>query len=685
MPTSPEELIALAFERLRQQPGFMERAGQIQLSSLLSDLIAGGQSGAFEAPTGLGKSLACLIPAFAHAIAGDKRTVIATYTNVLADQYWQKDVPFAASLFDEEVPTALLLGRQRYACLVDMDQHLPQQMDAIRARLTEGTETEFRRTAPISKAEISKAWSRIAVPPVCPARACPVYHDCYFYSARRRAEKAKVIITNHNVVIQNALMASGTEGGEGEGILGKLDFIVLDEAHDFASAAQNGLEFELSAPRIRALLGLLGRLEGLLRPALERGSFLVSGNWDRFLAEIRKELDVYIRQFEQPGAGLGTPGILQTAPSELEDNPAVKQFRAAADLDQARALVMEVASVAQRIVDQAEGVLDESDRGLKETARNYISYFSDFARGCEAIFTPHGVSVSYLGQPSFGFGPQDAILRQDIVDLGPPLTEMLWSKVPHACISATLVLDGEFTFFERSIGLKPDFREILESPFDHSTQAAVYIPKVGSIPDPSAARRDGNEANYYRALASELQDIIEACQGRTLALFHSRKEMEGVFQLMNREEFPILMQPKTGAAAVGDRFKESPEISLFALRSFWTGFDAPGDTLSCVVLVRVPFEVPTEPIQIARMAYLVSQGIDPFREHTLAQTKMMVRQGAGRLIRRSSDKGVIALLDPRLKTKRYGEEILANLPSDMRVFDDIADAVGWIGLDEPHG
>ena len=146
------------------------------------------------------------------------------------------------------------------------------------------------------------------------------------------------------------------------------------------------------------------------------------------------------------------------------------------------------------------------------------------------------------------------------------------------------------------------------------------------------------------------------------------------------EDLPILIQPKGGIAQVGRAFRESVPTSLFALRSFWTGFDAPGETLSVVALVRVPFEVPTEPAGIARLVYLAQQGFDPFRDHTLANAKMMIRQGAGRLVRTPEDRGLIALLDPRLRTKRYGEEILANLPPGMRSFDDAADAIGYLEI-----
>jgi ATP-dependent DNA helicase DinG len=273
------------------------------------------------------------------------------------------------------------------------------------------------------------------------------------------------------------------------------------------------------------------------------------------------------------------------------------------------------------------------------------------------------------------------MLRSDLIGLAEPLEEMVWSRSPYACLSATLALDGTFEFFRRTTGAKPDFEEILPSPFDFASQAAVYLPRLDAIPDPSLARREGREEEYYQCLARELTTIIETLEGRTLALFHSRKEMEGVMRYMALPpELPILIQFRSGAGSVGERFVRNVNASLFALRSFWTGFDAPGETLSCVALVRVPFEVPADPPQIARMAWMQTAGLDPFHAHTLPQAKMLMRQGAGRLIRRDGDTGIIALLDPRLRTKRYGEEILANLPTGMRTFDDFADAAGWLGL-----
>lgn len=679
---SPVELIEGAFQALSERPGFVERSDQRQLALLLSDLIAEGTTGAFEAPTGLGKSLATLIPAIAHGIASGRRTVIATYTNVLAEQYWRKDLPIAKSLFSEDLyfRSQLLMGRARYLCLLALEEHAPDQSDALRMLLEMGTENEFRNTIRKPAREITQLWQKVTAPPVCPGRMCPAYDDCYYFDARRKSEKAHVVITNHSVVIQDALMKRAVD--DGDGLLGKYDFLILDEAHDFPQAAINGLEFELSGPKLSALLGVAGRLESSLIPlAIEMGEEADlrqnGGQFRDAIERAQKDLGAF-------GSLLHRPGILDVSPAEVLEHPQVKSHRASAE-EGAQHLANGVSEACRRYVSTIEeqltdwkGYAGDSARKAADSVRAYTGYLREYGIGAENVFEPQGVAVSYVGG-----NPNGVIVRQDVIDLVGPLRELIWEKSSYACLSATLALDGTFDFFKRTTGAEPQFEEVLPTPFDFSSQAALYMPPPNRIPDPTIARREGFEHEYLRALAQELSAIIEACQGRTLALFHSRKEMEGVFMQMNLPpELPIYMQPKFGAATIGDRFKANVGSSMFALRSFWTGFDAPGETLSCVVLVRVPFEVPIDPPQIARLAYLQTQGRDAFFEHSLPNAKMLMRQGAGRLIRTAEDKGIIAILDPRVQTKRYGEDILGNLPPEMRLFRDIADAVGHIGLGE---
>lgn len=679
-------LIEAAFSKLRERPGFVERSDQQQLALLISDMIEGPSTGAIEAPTGLGKSLAALIPAIAHAIVSGKRTVIATYTNVLAEQYWRKDMPLAMSLFREiernvEPKAAFLIGRQRYACLSSMHEHVPDLVGVFQMNADLGIETEFRNIVPLKQREITPIWQKIAAPPVCPGRLCSNYNDCFYYRGRRQAEKAHVVITNHSVVIQDGLLATRSE--EGKGLLGDYDFLILDEAHDFPQAAVNGLEFELSGPKIGSMFGVTARLENSLQPlARQAGEEQL---WHERCQKFREALDNCQRSLIAYSMELGQPGILTMTPDDVLQHPQVKAHSARGGVEGAKAVANLVAKEAigfskgvESLIEQWREIdgMGEQVKQANETVRNYLSYIREFGGGSSMLFEPEGVAVSYAGRSG-----ADAMLRQDIIDLSKPLANLIWDRTPYVCLSATLATDGNFEFFRRTTGAEPVYEEILPSPFDFSTCAALYLPKNGAIPDPSLARKEGNEEFYFQALAREISEIILACGGRTLALFHSRKEMEGVMRNMHLPpELPIMMQGKYGVGMTGERFKENKVASLFALRSFWTGFDAPGETLSCVVLVRVPFEVPIDPPQVARLAWMQSLGMDAFGGHTLPLAKMMMRQGSGRLIRSAEDKGVIAILDPRLQTKRYGEEILANLPPELRTFRDIVDAVGWVGI-----
>ncbi|HLO98396.1 MAG TPA: ATP-dependent DNA helicase [Fimbriimonas sp.] len=675
-----QELVKQAYEKLAQRSGFETRENQVQLSLLLTDLIEQKQSGLFEAPTGLGKSLAALIPAIANAIAEDKTTVIATYTNVLADQYWQKDLPLALSLFSQHVQTAYLVGRQRYVCLIGLDEHMGREGEDFKENASLGTESEFRRLTRLRDREINSLWSKVQVPQVCPAKACPAYDDCFYYNARKKLEKARIIITNHSVVLADALSADPEN--DRAGILGKFDFLILDEAHDFLSAAVNSLEFEMSVPRLSRLAGISNHLENLVMPIAEaHGDQL---EWRSKGEHVRNEIAATQKELTALSANFSQGGILAINPPEIDDHPAVQKSNAKGYVEQVTRISERVRTFCEqrstdvqlRLERYKHENLSPDTKNVIEASANYIRYIRDFAAGAHELSTPSLASVSYIGS-----GREDVILRRDPIDLSIPLTELVWNRVPYACISATLLIDGEFDYFERASGAKPMFREVLPSPFDFSIQSALYLPKVGMIPDPTLSKFGEAEQRYYQALANEITQIIETCQGRTLVLFHSRKEMEGVRNYVGlSDEYPILMQGRTGISTVGEQFKTNIYSSLFALRSYWTGFDAQGETCSCVVLVRIPFEVPIDPPQIARMAYLASKELDPFQNHSLPLAKILMRQGAGRLIRSENDKGVIALLDPRLKSKRYGDQILGNLPAGMRQFDDFRDAAGWIGL-----
>jgi ATP-dependent DNA helicase DinG len=687
--TKTAELIDAAFENLSLRPGFVDRSDQRQLSLLISDCISGEKSGAFEAPTGLGKSLAGLIPAIANAIASGKRTVVATYTNVLAEQYWRKDLPLALSLFDSALKPKcqFLIGRQRYACLAAMDELSRSEMSAFKSSSELGIEAELRVNGRKFGKELTELWQKMAAPPVCPGRLCSHYGNCYYYNARRGAEKANVVITNHSVVIQDALLKKASDGEMS--MLGDYDCLIIDEAHDFAQAAMNSLEFELSESKLGLMAAIALRLQSAIQPLSLEAARPVE--WNTLCDGYREAITGFQKRMGQTSASLGN-GILRATPHELFEHPQIKMRSTPGTGDLAQELANEtshltldfVRNVDESIAEwQHEGDISKSQMDdAMDAIRNYSMYLKEFAVGCHLLFAEDegddfGVGVTYVS----GGQNRATLVRRDVIGLSDPLRDLIWRQVPTVSLSATLAVDGNFDFYKRMTGAEPDFEDILPTPFDFATQASLYLPKPNAIPDPTAARKNGTEEEYFNAVALELSEIIAAAKGRTLALFHSKREMEAVHQrVVAAPDHPIYMQWGSSAGWVGERFKKEIHSSLFAVRSFWTGFDAPGETLSCVVLVRVPFEVPVDPPAVARMAWLQTQGMEPFAAYSLPNAKMLIRQGAGRLVRTAEDVGVIALLDPRVRTKNYGDEILKNLPTGMRTFDSIEEALGSVGL-----
>ncbi len=676
-------MIERAFDLLAERPGFIERPDQRQLALLISDCLDTKESGAFEAPTGLGKSLAALIPAIAHGISTGKRTVVATYTNVLAEQYLRSDLPLALSLFpDSEPTTQFLIGRTRYACNQEIMLSARELMREFVPHAVEGIESEFRQLVKKPQRELIQLWQSISAPSICPGRLCPSFHECFYYKARRKAEKAQIVITNHSVVLMDAILAKASNNELS--MLGEYDLLIIDEAHDFPQAAVNALEFELNEETLGMLMGIATKMEDVVFPMAAKAGGAES--WRRLCDSFRTSLAQVGVQLKQYSLSMGKPGILLAAPEEVEKHPQVQLHSSKVGLERAEILASEASDKAidfvkgiDRLLGQWKhmGDLSKDEKSdLQDMMRNYRMVITEFSIGCLSLFQPEGVSVSYSSS-----GEKGALLRHDLIDLSGPLDELIWQRRPYVCLSATLALDGNLDFFKRVTGAEPAYEEILPSPFDYPSQAAIYLPPPNTIPDPAEARKQGTEEHYYKCLAAELSKIIRSVGGRTLALFHSRKEMEGIYAYMDvPEDCPIYVQRRSGVAATGEKFQKNVRSSLFALRSFWTGFDAPGETLSCVALVRVPFEVPVDPPQIARMAWLQTRQLDPFMSHTLPLAKMMMRQGAGRLIRRAEDRGVIALLDPRLISKRYGEQILANLPEGMRLFRDIEEAAISVGV-----
>lgn len=747
-----------ALRRLAKQPGFTRRPGQEQAALLISDCIECDETAMIEAPTGSGKSLAALIPALVHARRGG-RVIIATYTNVLAEQYWRKDLPAAIGLFkwtDKTPRIAYLVGRSRYACRLQLEER--QEVPVVQRFLEEarlGLDSEFFACTRTQQGR--KIWRDVSVPAACQGRECRFYQECFFYKARSEAREANIVITNHSVFVRDLLIRDAAIkklGGEevpphrlSNCLLGNYDFVILDEAHDLPSAVASTMGFELNQQVVglvvstveRALQDPLLNTEerrartARVRRTLDKAGKAVSEALSRFemvahegilkiapeslladfkvgqhsVGELTPLLDEVVREIEQRFGSVCEALLRETISEEIpEQDVDLKHYKTLGVLPNAeleeiqrayRRLALrlhpEDANARMAEVNEAYEALRNLDRrathdaprkvsrvsaeGEDEIISNLVGFIFDFIQNCRLLADPDEVSLTAV---SFEREGGRMSLNRRVVNVGERLGKWMVNGPPCVMMSATMTVDGSFEFLSSETGLQPKHKEVLPQAFDTCNASALYVPPPEIVPDPAVTRFADGASAYYATVAQVVKEILEAVAGRSLVLFHSRREMEEVYRrVAGSSDLRILMQPSSGARGVGERFREDVAASLFAVRSFWTGFDAPGETLSCVIMVRIPFEVPVEPEQLVRQAWYRSRNLSPFREYTLPMAKMMVRQGAGRLLRSPADRGVICLLDSRIHTRTYGAEVLANLPR-THCFSSIREALAHVGL-----
>lgn len=682
--------VEAAFQRLEAQPGFEPRPVQKQLARFVCERMEGADAGMVEAPTGIGKSLAVLLPAIAYCLHEKKRVVISTYTNVLAEQYWRKDLPLALSLSPNAPSVALAMGRSRYACLDvirnnSLKRVKPEMVKFLQEWIVnaeEGTETElnqFLRRKAIPHSFTHGIWEAVRTPPACRAKLCPYYRGCFYYKARRQAAEAGIVITNHAFVLTDAIVRASTDNAAS--LLDDYDMLIVDEARDFLEAAASALEFNLDKPLIESLTTLAAMMSNQIDNALTSENppmgFLLSIQKlvERFTARCREAFESTSMP-EIPQGGVAT----RVAPADLAHQPALAPaFRA----DWHRYIV--------RAVDALCAEVSEFLREVGQTHRDLRSQLNtmqseavgEIIQQFNTEFTFVLQNLQRLKEPEEGvcwIEPTETGWKAcyEPLLLGNWLREHLWSRQPALLMSATLTVDGQFDFFEQQLGLCTPSQLRLPPVFDYRRQCALYLPPVGVIPEPPRSAQEIGASVYYQRLADEITALIRLTHGRALVLFASRNEMREVHRrIPSLPGIRILIQGDSSNADLSKQFLEDVHSVLFGVRSFWTGFDAPGDTLMNLILTRIPFEVPTTPLQRARQAWFEANGKNAFVEWSLPMAKQQMRQGFGRLIRRSTDTGIVAILDPRMRTKSYGRAILSNLPSGIPIFDSQAALAQW--------
>ncbi len=659
-------------------PGYEKREEQIRMMVAIAEALNDGEHLLVEAGTGTGKSMAYLLPAIYYAAKNGRRVAISTNTLNLQDQLYHKDIPALQACLPLEFRAALLKGRANYLCLrrwlvLSRSPSLSagETLLSIKTLIwLSTTETGDRAELNLSPAE-SEMWSRIsAQAESCALAGCPQFRRgaCFVLRARRNAESAHLLVVNHALLLSD-LATSG-------GVLPEYSHLIVDEAHHLEEEATQQLGFTLSWGDLRSFLAALHqmtsgqRAAGFLPELLGalRGSGLAPETAATFrtlvsTAESAVEVNLqegstffetlccfvhdHVEEHPRPGARLRITPSLRAQPgwSEIE----VRWSELVQCLESLRRQLRRLEAAIQ---DLEEGQLLKREGTVAELA-GFQSYLDRLVtQGEEIVSSPGSNGIYWIGG---GTGLEDLAVSSAPLHVGEALNAALFGAKDSVILtSATLTAEGSFEYIAERLGLENHRELMLGSPFDYQRSTLLYV--VKDIPEPA-------RPSSQRAVESAIAELALAMEGRTLVLFTSHAQLRltssAIRSRLEDKGILVLAHGVDGSRRrLLQAFMSSPKAVLMGTSSFWEGIDVVGEALSCLVIVKLPFSVPTDPIFAAR-----SEAFDePFRQFSVPQTILRLKQGFGRLIRSNADRGVVVILDSRVGSKFYGPAFIHSLP-----------------------
>ncbi|HYU30163.1 MAG TPA: helicase C-terminal domain-containing protein [Gemmatimonadales bacterium] len=667
---------------------FEDRPGQRDMAAYIADAYNDGGIALLEAGTGVGKSFAYLVPALEWARHNGERTIVSTNTINLQEQLVGKDLPILARAFstgERAVTFALLKGWRNYLCLSRLEQARAGQeslFDDGRAAELESIAGWASRTADGSLSDLveepsSDVWDAVAAESdLCTRLKCPHFDRCFVFAARRRAAEADVVVVNHHLLASDLAVRIASDNWQEAAVLPPYRRLVLDEAHHLEDVAAHHLGTQVSMLGVQRLLGRLERNGRGLLPTLaaELGThddLLASASRDLLTRTVLDALVAARRWAEELfgrlGRRLDADQVLRLTDAFREDGVwregldvaldnllvAFSKLRDGVETIADRLSIDDPAEMRTRLIGELRGVvrrLDAAAEGLKATLQP-VGYRP-------AV----GPAVRWMERR--GRRTPNLTLSAVPLDLAPVLKEALFDRVETVVLtSATLAAGGEFTFLEERLGLalppsRVTVREILPSPFDFGAQCLFGIPT--DIPEP----RD-DESGHGAAVARVLLELAHASDGGIFALFTSHGALRRTADAIRGDvgaRWPLLVQGEGQRDQLLRRFRDAGSAILLGTDSFWEGVDVPGRALRVLILAKLPFKVPSEPLTAARLERLTEAGVDGFTHYLVPLAALKLKQGFGRLIRTKSDVGAVVLLDRRVVTKRYGATMLEGLP-----------------------
>jgi ATP-dependent DNA helicase DinG len=640
----------------RAVEAFEPRAGQRQLATAVAETFTHGGTLVAEAGTGTGKTLAYLVP----SVLAGRRVLISTGTRTLQDQVFYKDIPALAAALGRPVRAAYMKGRTNYLCLHRFDRLRDAEAGlAPSERAWLGRVAEWAvQTETGDRSEIEDLpddvpfWSELtATSEQCLGRDCPRYADCFVTRMRERAADADVVVVNHHLLCADAAVRQGNFGE----VIPECELAVIDEAHQLEDVVTQYFGVSLSTRTIDDFARDAMRGAGLVPP--DRGGFAVA--LARQIADVqqaaRRLFDAARLELHQREGGGERLTLTPAIAGRLHDVGLAlgEALRAFAGLLRPQEEVPEELSSAGARATQLAADLDLLLAADDPTFVHFVE-----ARGRAARLRAAPIDVSTL-------------VRQVVIG----------DRAATVLTSATLTVEGSFEYVLGRLGL-PDAATLrLPSEFDYARQAVLYLPP--EMPDPRSPE-------FNAAAASAIAALLDATEGRAFVLFTSYFAMRDAHaRLDGRVAWPLFVQGSAPRTALLRDFRATPNAVLLATASFWQGVDVAGEALSCVVVDRLPFASPADPIVAARIAAIQARGGHPFHEYQVPLATLTLLQGLGRLIRTRSDRGVLAVLDPRLTRMSYGRRFMASLPGAPLTHDlatvaaFFADAPGRAGPGEP--
>ena len=625
--------------------GYEFRQEQLQMAHEISRAFTASEHLIVEAGTGVGKSFAYLIPAVSLALKAEETVVISTNTISLQEQLMTKDIPFLQRILPRDFNAVLAKGRGNYlsrrrlSTLLMAQRGLFDTMEEVEqvAEIEEWAEhTQDGSRADLPWQPFPQVWNKVASDrDNCLGRQCPTYNACFYFNARREMREADLLIVNHHLLFSDLAIRKNNDGA---GILPDYDYLVIDEAHHLEATATKHASLEFSNTQVKWLLDSLynERSEGGLAKQLnsmELGVQVAAARkqanilFGDIIAEIGEARgDTLTKRIEKSNF---ITNVLDAPLAEIERT--LNRLHGDAQNDDDK---QEIAAH-QR---QCERLRDELDTIIRQTDGDYVYW---------AELTQRGRFSRIL-------------LNATPANVNKMLQENLFTaKSSVVMTSATLATNRNFDYFKKRVGISGSRELLVESPFDFKQQVQIHLPRA--MPHP-------NSPEFTPAAIREIKRYLKLTEGKAFVLFTSYKMMDesytAVAPYLERLGIDAFKQGgELSRTAMLQAFREDTNSVLFGTSTFWEGVDVRGAALSNVIITRLPFEVPTHPVMEARVKQIKERGGNEFFEFSLPEAILRLKQGFGRLIRTQTDKGIVVILDPRLKTGSYGKQFLASLPA----------------------